>query len=92
MNFELNKEYKLRVVQIPATPVADKSKSPHWTVKRVKIVAFPVKNEAVIEFLGAKRYYLGIGLPVRGRMYIDAGVPSYMSSGNERYEIMNILA
>jgi len=91
MNFELNKEYKLRVTQMQAYQTADKSKAPHWVVKRVKIVAFPVQNEAVIEFLGAKRYYQGIGLPIRGRMYLVAGMPSYLATGNEKYEVMNVL-
>lgn len=92
MNFELNKEYKLRMVQVPEYQAADKIKPPHWVVKRVKIVALPVENEAVIEFPGAKRYYQGVGLPVRGRLHLVAGVPSYLSSGKEKFEIMNVLA
>ena len=91
MNFELNKEYNLRVVQVPANQGIGKTAYNRKMVKRVKIVAIPVENEAVIEFIGAKRYFQGVGLPVRGRIYIVAGIPSYLSSGNEKYEIMNVL-
>jgi hypothetical protein len=61
-------------------------------VKRVKIVAMPLENEAVIEFIGVKKYYQGVGLPVRGRMHMTAGVPVYLLAGNEKYEIMNVIA
>jgi hypothetical protein len=92
MNFELNKEYNLWVVLTSAYPSGDTTKSCRKMVKRVKIVAMPIENEAVIEVIGAKRYYDGIGLPVRGRLHMTAGVPVYLLAGDEKYEIMNVLA
>jgi len=91
MDLKLNKEYYLRVIQISGYQSVEAEKISRKMVKRVKIVAFPFENEAVIEFIGAKRYYEGVGLPVRGRLYITAGVPSHLSSGDEKYEVMNIL-
>jgi hypothetical protein len=91
MKFELNKEYNLQVVLATASSASNTEKFCRKMVKRVKIVAMPVENEVVIEFIGAKRYYQGLGLPVRGRMHMTAGVPSYLLAGDEKYEIMNVL-
>jgi hypothetical protein len=92
MRFEINKEYNLRVVLASAHPETDTAKFCRKMVKRVKIVAMPVENEAVIEVIGAKRYYQGLGLPVRGRLHMTAGVPMYLLAGDEKYDIMNVIA
>ena len=91
MNFEINKEYNFRVMLTPPHLAANFVTPGRKLVKRVKIVAMPVENEAVIEFIGEKRYYQGLGLPVRGRLHMTAGVPVYLLAGDEKYEIMNVL-
>jgi len=92
MNFELNKEYNLRVMLSTPHPADDPVMSGRKMVKRVKIVAMPVENEAVIEFIGLKKYCQGVGLPVRGRLHMTGGVPVYLLTGDEKYEIMNVIA
>ena len=91
MRFELNKEYNLRVMLATTHSADDAIKPGRKMVKRIKIVALPVENEVVIEFIGAKRYYQGLGLPVRGRLHMTAGVPIYLLTGDEKYEIMNVI-
>jgi hypothetical protein len=92
MKFEINKEYNFRVMLAASNPDVDPINSGRKLVKRVKIVAMPVENEAVIEFIGAKKYYQGLALPVRGRLHMAAGIPDYLFAGNEKYEIMNVIA
>ena len=90
MDFELNKEYKFIVSRMPVYDTSDGVKT-QKTIKRIKIVAFPLKDEAVIELIGAKRHYHGLRLPVRGRLYITGGVPRYMLTDNEKYDVMKVL-
>ena len=92
MKFELNREYNLRVMMTTSGSDMASVNSGRKMVKRVKIVAIPVENEVVIEFVGTKKYYQGLGLPVRGRLHMTAGVPIYLLAGDEKYEIMNVLA
>ncbi|MCU0597816.1 MAG: hypothetical protein MUE70_00985 [Desulfobacterales bacterium] len=92
MKFELNREYNLRVMLATAHSTAETFKEGRKMVKRVKVVAMPLENEAVIEFIGVKKYYQGLGLPVRGRLHMTAGVPVYLLAGDEKYEIMNVIA
>ncbi len=90
MNFELNKEYKFIVSRIPVYETSDGAKT-RKTIKRIKIVAFPLKGEAVIELIGVARLYQGLQLPVRGRLFISSGTPRYMLTDNKKYDVMKVL-
>jgi hypothetical protein len=91
MNFELNKEYKFIVSNDPSFNCGTTESRNRKTIKRIKIVAFPIENEAVVELIGAKRYYQGMGLPVRGRLYLTKGNPTYMLTENKKYNVMKVL-
>lgn len=91
MNFELNKEYNLKLIRVPVPSNSGDMPTGKATLKRVKIVAFPCANEMVVELVGARRYYQGVALPVRGRLHISDGIPQYMLTDQAKYEVKNVI-